>query len=564
MATTADDHGLVRRATPWLWGAILTTGLTQAYFGYGPGEMHVNHEGYAYVHRVMEFADLLRAGYLSPQWAVDFRKGLGSPYFGYYQPLFFYLASALAFVLPLPTAIATSVWTLVFAGYAGMLALVRRRFGTSAGMLAGTVLLCARYLRTEIYFRGDLSELTGMMLLPAALHWTMVWLDEGRRTAWYALALLAAALVCAHPVAGLFGWGAIVAVIASWVAMGADARRGAAAFAALGAGVGLASFYLAPIVLEWNLVQGGRLTFGDAPLPFVDVGMLVGMSAQRFTAIPVALGGPILLVLAIAGVGVAKRWRALDDAGRRTIVAMAVVAAGVVLVMHPWSQVLWDALPFMHFVQFPARGLLALTVALAALVGALAGRSTSIAVVAAAIVATPVLFGIVSGAHIKPAVFEHPDDARGLAATYVAPDGANEWLPRGADVLLPGRAPAEPTCTGTCSVPGFQRSAGRLRTRVTFVGRTEVTLPHYYFPVGWRATLDGVEIPLARGTHGLMQVTVGEPGHAGVRLLDVRFFTTPARRLGIAISSLTALALLASAFVLRRRRAHLVPRAEAE
>jgi hypothetical protein len=45
MATTTHAHGLVGRAAPWLWGAVLTTSLTRHFFGYGPGEMHVNHEG---------------------------------------------------------------------------------------------------------------------------------------------------------------------------------------------------------------------------------------------------------------------------------------------------------------------------------------------------------------------------------------------------------------------------------------------------------------------------------------------------------------------------------------
>lgn len=549
MATTTHAHRLVGRAAPWLWGAALTTSLTRHFFGYGPGEMHVNHEGYAYAHRVMEFADLLHAGYLWPQWAVDFRLGLGSPYFGYYQPLFFYLASGFLAVLPLPTAMAASVWTVTFAGYAGMLTLVRRRFGVPAGMLAGTTLLAARYVMTEVYFRGDLSELTGMMLLPAALHWMTAWLDEARPAAWYALAANAAALVCAHPVAGLFGYGALVVVVACWVAMGADRRRAGAALAALGAGVGLAGFYLVPVALEWHLVQGGRLTFNEAPLPFVELGVLLGLRppSTRYVAIPVALGLPMLLLAGIAAVRGAWRWRTLDGTQRRLIVSMGVLGAGVVWLMHPASQFLWDALPVLRFVQFPARAMLVLTVALACLVGALVARSPASALLAGTLLAGPLLFRG-AGFQPTPIVFPHPDSARGLATTYVAPDGANEWLPRDADVLLAGRAPTAPACTGTCSVAGFERAAGRLRARVTAVGETDVTLPHYYFPVGWQATFDGTPIPLSRAEHGLMRVTLGHPDRSISGQLDLVFTTTPARRLGITVSLATALALVALAF----------------
>jgi hypothetical protein len=549
MAITAHAHRLVGRATPWLWGVVLTTCFARRYFGYGPGEMHVNHEGYSYVHRVMEFADLLHAGYLWPQWAVDFRLGLGSPYFGYYQPLFFYLASGFAAVLPLPTAMAASVWTVTFAGYAGMLALVRRRFGVRAGMLAGTALLAARYVLTEVYFRGDLSELTGMMLLPAALHWMTAWLDEARPAAWYALAANAAALLCAHPVAGLFGYGALVVVVACWVAMGADRRRAGAALAALGAGVGLAGFYLLPVALEWHLVQGGRLTFNEAPLPFVELGALIGLRppSARYVAIPVALGVPMLLLASVAAVQGALRWRTLDVAQRRMIASMAVVAAAVVWLMHPASHVVWDALPILRFVQFPARALLVLSVVLASLVGALLARHPASALLAGALLGGPLLL-LGTGFQPAPIMFPHPDSARGLATTYIAPDGANEWLPRDAEFLGPGRAPRAPACTGTCLMADFSRTAGRLHVRIVAAGETEVTLPHYYFPVGWHATFDGAPIPLSRAEHGLMRVTLGHPDRPISGELDLVFTTTPARRLGIATSFATVLLLAALAF----------------
>jgi hypothetical protein len=450
---------------------------------------------------------------------------------------------------------AASVWTVTFAGYAGMLALVRRPFGVPAGMLAGTALLAARYVTTEVYFRGDLSELTGMMLLPAALHWMTAWLDDARPAAWYALAANAAALVCAHPVAGLFGYGTLVVVVACWVAMGADRRRAGAALAALAAGVGLAGFYLVPVTLEWHLVQGGRLTFNDAPLPFVELGVLIGLRpvAARYVAIPVALGVPMLLLAGVAAVQGALRWRTLDVAQRRMIASLAVVAAGVVGLMHPASHFVWNALPILRFVQFPARALLVLSVVLASLVGALVARRLASTLLAGALLGVPVLLlGI--GFQPAPSVFPHPDSARGLVATYVAPDGANEWLPRDAEVLGPGRAPRAPVCTGTCLLADFSRTAGRLHVRVVTVGETEVTLPHYYFPVGWHATFDGAPIPLSRAEHGLMRVTLGRPNASVYGQLDLVFTTTPARRLGIAVSLATALLLAALAFRHRSAR----------
>jgi hypothetical protein len=67
-----------------------------------------------------------------------------------------------------------------------------------------------------------------------------------------------------------------------------------------------------------------------------------------------------------------------------------------------------------------------------------------------------------------------------------------------------------------------------------------VTLPHYYFSVGWRATLDNEPIALAPGRDGLIAVTVPHGG-----LLDVRFTMTPMRRLGVFMSAIVLLSVLA-------------------
>src|SRR5258705_8146501 len=137
---------------------------------------------------------------------------------------------------------------------------------------------------------------------------------------------------------------------------------------------------------------------------------------------------------------------------------------------------------------------------------------------------------------------------------FVARDVASEWLRRGAYGLRGDRVPTVPTCAGAvCRITGFERGTGRLQARVTMIGRARVTLPHYYFPVGWAATFEDAPVPLEATPDGLMQVALerGTPTDAG--LLDVRFSTTPARRLGVALSAAVALALVFGALVRARR-----------
>jgi len=318
------------RAAVWVWGALVAWWLCHPFFALAPGEIPLNHEMYSPVHRTMEFLDLLRAGYLFPTWAVDFRGGLGSPYFGYSEPGFFYVASAFAAVLPLPFALGAAAFALALAGYAGMVALVRPRFGTAAAVLAGTTLLVSPYVRTDLHGRGDFPEFMGMMLLAPALASLTGLLDTGRAASWWGLALAAAGLVCAHPVAGLLGYGACVAVLGASLAVGCDRRRAGAALGALVAGVGLAAFYLMPVALEWNLVEGGRLTqnSSDFRLHFVDLAELLGLRIRPgFVLLRPALGA---VVLALAATGAATSlwwWRTLAPSARRLLASLLVLVA---------------------------------------------------------------------------------------------------------------------------------------------------------------------------------------------------------------------------------------------
>src|SRR5262249_51319442 len=101
----------------WLWGAVVATGLSWCFFTYAPGEMHFTDELHSYVYRVVEFRDCLADGHPFPQWAGDFPMGLGSPYFGYYQPGFFYVASTFATALSPTAAIGATLWCFALLGY---------------------------------------------------------------------------------------------------------------------------------------------------------------------------------------------------------------------------------------------------------------------------------------------------------------------------------------------------------------------------------------------------------------------------------------------------------------
>jgi hypothetical protein len=528
----------------WVWGGILSSLIFRFFFSYPPGMFYVNHEGISYVARVVEFRSLLAAGYLFPQWAVDFRGGLGSPYFGYYQPGFFYVASLFATVLPVVKALGATLLTFSLLGYGGMLALVRERFGLAAGVLAGTMLLLSHYAIRDVYLRGDLSEYCGMMMLPPLLYWLVSWLESGRRGGWLALALGCATVILLHPAAALFGYGALALTALCYAIATRSWRRALWAGGGLVAGAGVAAFFWLSVVLEWHLVQGDRAIASPYRYSqhFVEPRQLLGFAGPN-AIVPLDLGAVILVLVAAATLLLALDYRRVTRPQWRLVAALWLLAAVSVFIMSPASESIWAALPLLERVQFPWRFVLLLTVAAAALSGC-----------------TPVLsrplmcLGIVWLGLVwfprspAPARLALPATPAEIATSFVGPDLMSEWLPGKALAVNPIQQPSfgEPRCERECRVTEFTRLPGRLLVRVDTSAPALVTLPHYYFPVGWTLAVNGRESPsriITSTPEGFMRIIVF-PGE----LIELIFRTTPGRRVAAGVSALSLAVLLVVAW----------------
>lgn len=518
--------------------------LARTYFLWPPNRMPLNHERHHYVYRLVEFRDLLAAGYWSPQWATHFRGGLGSPYFSYYQPGFFYLASLVPWsVDPLRALGLVIIAGLVF-GCVATFAFVRSRFGTAAGVVGAIALLAAFYPRVEIVVRGDLSEFTAMMLVPWALQRFLDAFERGRLRDLAGLAIAVAAIVCTHPAVGLFLGLALGVALVAFTAVGGAWWPGARVVTALAVGVGLAGFYALPVALEIEHVSS-ELAFGHgyhytrhwvSPLELFD-------PAARHP-FPVVVG---TLVVAVAALNIA--WFLARPAtwppGQRRFLGFVLLLIGfLVFLMSPASAFVWSLVPPLEQVQFPGRALAVVTPALALAAGAVGGTVVArwrwaggVALVLVALAQN--VAGMKPGPRLP---FAHVTNAADLVtAQHFRPDVADEWLPRGADILRREDVPFWPVVTGGgCVARGFWRRQGVLEVHIDDnPDGCLVTLPHFFFPLGWRAAADGTDasVRLEQGPRGLMQLAV-PPAVEG--RVETRFTMTPMRRLGWLVTALSA------------------------
>ena len=530
--------------------------LARAYFVFPPDLIPYSHERHRYVYRIVEFRDLLAAGYWSPQWTTHFRAGLGEPYFAYYQPGFFYLASLVPWwVDPLRAMGCVVVAALVF-GFVTAFALVRSRFGGLAGFVAAVALVAAPYTRVEILVRGDLSEFTAMMMVPFAVHRFLDGLERGRARDLIGLAVVFAAAVCTHPAVGLFLAMALGAALVTFAVVDRSWIGGMRVAAALAVGAGLSSFYVLPVALEVEHVASERAfsTMWQYWQWFVEPRDLFDVTA--ILPFPIVVGNLLVAMAALSVAGffwTARQWSAEQ---RRLLVFALLVSALMLFLMSSASAPLWERFPPLAKVQFPGRALALLTPALACAAGAVAGsgafwRASLLALLAVASLAQSVA-AMTPG---RPVSFVHVTRAADLVtAEYFRPDIADEWLPRTANRFII-EGPSGPRVSwGRCSVSDFRRLQGRLTMHVADNrDGCFVVLPHFFFPLGWRVWVDGAErgATLRPVAKGFMQVGL-PPGAEGP--VELRFTMTPMRRVGWMVTAASAtLGFLGLASLARRR-----------
>jgi hypothetical protein len=443
-------------------------------------------------------------------------------------------------------------------GYGGMFLLVRHRFGPLAGALAATLFLTAPYVHAQLFPRGDFSELAATMLAPIFLHGLLAFAERPSMARGWLGALSGAALVTAHPAVSLATFGLLAALI-----LGEGLRRRDRVFltrAALvvAAAVGLSSVYWFGVFADGKLVSveeawRGRIHDGYYHFSkhFVP---LTWMLSPRVTPtpIPVKLGAVHGLVALGGLIAAGLSWRRWNDVQKQCWVFGAGLLIAALLLITPWSEFLWRSAPLLERIQFPWR-LFSLVYVGVAIVGGVAVASLRQAA-ARGLVATSVGLAAVGLAWSRPAPaieeFQEPASAADLAGVYLAPDLANEWLPRGAKPLRIAAAARVPRCGPGAAATDYAFGHSGLTCRVTTREPSHVVLPHYYFPAGWRATLDEQPLALRPTAAGLMRVDL--PAHAS-GVLTVRWHTTRSKWNGLALTTASLVTFAGLLFWYRRQ-----------
>ncbi len=538
----------LRLVSPFAVLVVLCLPVVYPFLG---GDLPRTNDLATHVYRAFELEQLLRAGVLFPRWGPQLVHGYGYPIFNYFPYLSHYLISLIHMTSGLDYLWAyrlVSIGATVAAGWGAFLCASDLFSDVSSGLLAAIGFVYSPYLLMTANVRGGLPESLALAALPFAF-WAWARAARGERVfvLWGGVAY--AVIILSHNGSAL----QLSPLLLAYALFRGSGRWAfsighVAATAALG--IGMAAFYWLPALLELGFVQveAGYASTGIVyhqnftPLP----------GLFTYPPLPVdsdLLNPPVSSPLAVVTLGLAflTLWRAHAAAATghvREMTYLAVLCLAALFLVLPQSRWIWDALPPLQLTLWPWRfvGPASLLLALLA-----AGVIPAYAHGRISVLLIGIILLIANGLpwfYPPREPLAAPESASDLARFELPPwligtSTTAEYLPRWVqhlpdsdlqrDALLsdpdPDRLMRDRLPNGVTAELVLNQL---LHDDYHIVADKSATLTfrHFYFP-GWRASLDGIQVPLrVTNPGGLMAVSVP----AGEHTLTLLFGSTPARR----------------------------------
>jgi hypothetical protein len=516
----------------------------------------------------MDAAAQWHQGILFPRWTDGANHGFGEPRFIFYPPISWMFGAALGLVVP--WIFVPAVFIVLTQILAGMCAFaLGRRLFPARGALACAVCYAANpYALLIVYMRSDFAEQLALAFFPllflaaAELLGLLDSPDRSPRRYITFLAIMFAAVwltnapagvVVSYSLAALFAWTALTRK--SWRPL----LHGAAA---LVLGFGLADFYLVPAAYEQRWVNISlALASGLQPLQNFLYAVIADAEHNAFNRIA---SNTAVLMIALTGIFAALNFpRGRSTAPPLTknlwgaLVALSVAAA---FLMVRVSNLLWEVLPKLRFVQFPWRWLSILAIPFAVFISAAVVHQRMRRYRAASVIVAVLAILVCTATYMVRHTWWDSEDVPVLLQALQNDEGfegVDEYDPRGDDhSLLPEKServtvtPADPEAKDGSSAEAeitIQRwTADTKEIRVTTREPAVLKLRLLDYPA-WRLEVnDAVVVP--EQTAETAQIAV--PLTAGSSHVVVRFIRTSDRTIGALISGVSVL--LALLLIIRR------------
>jgi non-canonical purine NTP pyrophosphatase (RdgB/HAM1 family) len=481
----------------------------------------------------MEVLGQWKHGILYPRWAALAHWGYGEARFLFYPPASWTLGAALGAALPWKMVPGAYCWIVITLAGAGMYRLAREWLPAPDALFAAVLYALNPYHLLIVYWRSAYAELLAAALLPLLLLCLLRLKEPGfRPTLWLSLTL-AAAWLTNLPAAVMIHYS--VAGLATLLAVQKRSWRPLLRTAlATAFGAGLASFYLFPAIYEQGWINLSEvLSPGVRPQDNFIFTTIADPDHNRFNLLvsTIALAEIGILVFTIWFSRQTKRvGAATSQSPWMPLSAWGAVSAVLMLSL---SNLLWQHLPKLRFVQLPFRWLLCMNAALAMLLPMAAKRWTSRLLASAVLLAAVIL----AGHRTQPPWWDMAADIREMSdavADGTGYEGADEYVPAGTDPYeLNKSLPRVSDDTGA-PVPGKVLAWAQTEKhfKVHTAAAQNLTVRLFNYPA-WEVLVNGKPTETRRtDVTGLIVIPIA----AGDNEVQIHFRRTSDRLIGDVIS----------------------------
>lgn len=511
------------------------------------------------VMRIFEMDKCFSDGQIPCRWTPDMGYGYGQPMFNFYSAFPYYLGAIIRMVTPL-----SIIWTVkilflisLVGGAMGMYLLAKELWGEWGGLLAAILYTYAPYHSLDVFVRGALSESFALMLLPFLWLAFYKLIQKGSFKNVFYTALTLGLLLSTHNVSSLMYAPFTAAWVIFWIIKSKDFSSVKNIVLAGIFGIGIASFFLLPVIFESKFIQIQWLTtdYLNFRAHFTTVYQLFisrhwGYGPSIFGPnddLSFAIGWPNWW-LGIPLIGLTIYW--LKNKSKRSlgilVLGLLVFAGICAFLTHERSIKIWMAIPILAIIQFPWRFLGLVIFLLSFASGALvAGKYRKYISIFLILLSISLNFNF-----FKPQYFflQETDQTKLSGEEFIIQQKSAilDYLPLTAPIAPKERAFAQAlVATGSGEIQNYSKRSNSFFFDADIFAPAEVQVPVMYFP-GWKVINGAHEIPsYPSGKYGVITFKLPR----GKYIIQGRFTSTMPRSMGNALTILS-LSLLFTGLIL--------------
>ena len=491
-------------------------------------------------------------GHFPVRWTENFGRGYGLPVFQFYAPLPYYVGSFF-YILGFPWAITMKLLMIIptVVTFFGMYVLGATIWNKKAGLVCAVAACLAPYRAVDLFVRGALSEIWGMMAIPWAVLGA-IWIIQGKKWGSFIFIIGIVAMLLSHNLTAFVFALTIPIVVLGYLLLFSKSKWPQIFILSRSVVIAivLTAFYIFPAALEEKYTNISNMTEGyfnysnhfvyirqllkpywgygnSGPWPYNDMSYFLGYGQ---------LLGMITGVLALGVLWVRKKEKFFKNKEALFILLLLGVTVVSLVMMNVRSQPIWTAFPLLSMLQFPWRWLLVATFLVALVNGFAVGqvkKPLQQNILVGVLIATTLLL---NAQFFRPKEYllddgqfygTEPEQVRSQMK-----DALYEYYPltsSNLDVVPVGLVAQFIDGSGTIAIE--KNLTHYKRIHVTTSAATTVEFLTLDFP-GWTLQLDGKNIPIELTKNGTISMQVP----AGQHSIAITFGSTSVRKISDTVS----------------------------